>query len=128
MMSIPQVLLVVGACVNISFALTRLMGLRQAMDSSRPLAVSIHAKRSSVAMVALRAVFLHGFFAACTLLFPAEMLRSPLGVLVAAGIAGYLALVAVEEWRLPELRQFGRPVLAPIGAIAYVGALVARTI
>jgi hypothetical protein len=114
--------------VNVWLALTRLMGMRQAMDSSRPLALFIDAKRSSVATVALRAVFLHGFFAACTLIFPAEMLQSPFGVLVGAGIAGYLALVAVEEWRLPEIRQFGRPVLAPIGAIAYVGALVAKTI
>lgn len=125
MMRTPEILLIIGGCINSVLALGCLFGIRHVMDTSRPLTLFIDAKRSSVATVVLRKTFLYSFFVACTLIFPAEMLQSRFGVLVTAGIGGYLALVALEEWRLPEYRQFGRPVLAPLGAIAYLGAVVA---
>lgn len=127
-MRTSETLLLVGACANALLAVTRLMGIRQVMDGARPLALFIDAKRASVATVLLRGVFLYALFAACTFAFPSELLTTRLGVLIGAGTGGYLALVALEEFRLPELRTWGLPLLAPTGALAYFAAYATKSI
>jgi hypothetical protein len=116
--------LLIGALANVALGLVRLLSVRQVLDSSKPVILSADVKRASLVVVSLRGTFLHGLFAALTLSFPEELLSTRLGSLVGAGIGGYLALMALEHFRLPEFKNFGLPLAAPVGAAAYLCAYV----
>lgn len=116
--------LLVGALANVVLGIVRLLSIRQVLDKSKPLVFSADVQRASLVIVSLRGAFLHGLFAAITLSFSAELASTPLGSAVGMGIGGYLALMAVEQLRLPEFKEFGLPLTAAIGAVAYLCAYV----
>ena len=118
-------LLAVGGVANIVIALVRVVSIRSALDQSIPLPLGNDANRPSLVIVTLRAAFLHALFAAVTLGFPRELLTNGLGALIGIGIGGYLTLMSLEQFRLPEFKSYGLPIAAPVGALAYFGAYIA---
>lgn len=119
MQDMASTLLFIGALANIVIAVLRFLSIREILDNSKPPVFGADVRRSSLVIVSLRGAFLHGLFAAITFGFPQELMATRFGSLVGVGVGGYLALVAIENIRLPELNKFGLPLVAPVGALAY---------
>jgi hypothetical protein len=120
-MSISQACLYIGGVANCIVALRNLQALPTLLNASVSLPnVGVSANRGSLAIVSLRATFLHAFFGIVTFAFPHEMLTPNFGVVIGGGIAVYLAFISLERFRLPEYPDW--PIACTVGALAYAVA------
>jgi hypothetical protein len=105
----------------------RIVATSNLSDGSKPLPFKTQVARTSLIFMQAKGIVVYLLFAGLSFAFADQLVASALGIALLFGMSVVLALGALEELMVPELRRFKSPlhwIVAAFGAVAYSYAAV----